>query len=366
MKSGQLLWEITTWEFWRWFKLKDQIWTLVLSLLIGTAVWGGRAWLDRRAQAPVTLAVVNADELVSMFPEESRIRPRPSTAQVMDDLMLQLEREEIDGVLVFANPDSAQLTVRNRPSWAADLTESLSEIRVAQRLNDARLEPELVASMLAPVSIQIDLTQGRNASRSQAITAAVLVSLMTLGVVLGLSYQFIAITGEKQLRVTEQIISAVSPQMWIDGKVLGVSLLSLASTLNLLASLVFFLWVVVLNPIADRLMCVTIGWLLRRTTSLGLSGPTMLLQVTGGYSIAEHGVLGENGVVGGTLSQLQLPEQGFVVLGVKSHHGRYTSLPDPATQLVAGDVLVLYGDEEQHAALYDEAFNPARVGGSPS
>ncbi len=242
MKRGHLLWEITTWEFWRWFKLKDQIWTLVLSLVIGTAVWGGRAWLDRRAQAPVTLAVVNADELVAMFPEESRVRPRPSTPQMVDDLMLQLEREEIDGVLVFVTPDSAQLTVRNRPSWATDLTESLSEIRVAQRLSDARLEPELVASMLAPVSIQIDLTQGRNTSRSQAITAAVLVSLMTLGVVLGLSYQFVAITGEKQLRVTEQIISAVSPQTWIDGKVLGVSLLSLASSLNFLASLVIFLF----------------------------------------------------------------------------------------------------------------------------
>jgi len=139
MSGRRLLREVTAWEFQRWFKLKDQVSTLVASLLIGTVIWGGKAWLDHRAQAPVTLAVVNADTVVSMLPTDGRIRPFQSTAGEIDHLMQQLEQEEIDGILVFTNPDSAQLTVRNRPPWITELQGSLSEIRVGQRLGQAQL-----------------------------------------------------------------------------------------------------------------------------------------------------------------------------------------------------------------------------------
>ena len=58
------------------------------------------------------------------------------------------------------------------------------------------------------------------------MAAGLLVGLMMLGVFTGIAYQFIVITGEKQLRVTEQVVSAITPQMWIDGKILGISLLA--------------------------------------------------------------------------------------------------------------------------------------------
>ena len=58
-----------------------------------------------------------------------------------------------------------------------------------------------------------------------------LVGLMLYGVFVSLSFFFVGITGEKRDRVTEQVVAAVSPQTWIDGKLLGITLAAIGSTL---------------------------------------------------------------------------------------------------------------------------------------
>jgi ABC-2 type transport system permease protein len=49
--------------------------------------------------------------------------------------------------------------------------------------------------------------------------------------VLSFSFHFEAITGEKQARVTEVILSAVHPQDWMDGKIAGITATALATVL---------------------------------------------------------------------------------------------------------------------------------------
>jgi len=55
---------------------------------------------------------------------------------------------------------------------------------------------------------------------------------MILAVFVSFAYQFTAITGEKQLKITEQIVSAISPQIWMDGKIFGISLTGISSMLT--------------------------------------------------------------------------------------------------------------------------------------
>ncbi len=50
-----------------------------------------------------------------------------------------------------------------------------------------------------------------------------------MGLFLGFSYVFVAITGEKTQRVTESVLSAITPQTWIDGKILGLTLVVLVN-----------------------------------------------------------------------------------------------------------------------------------------
>jgi ABC-2 type transport system permease protein len=48
-----------------------------------------------------------------------------------------------------------------------------------------------------------------------------------------MAYLMTGITGEKQLRVTESVVSAISPQAWIDGKVIGITAYALTGVGNL-------------------------------------------------------------------------------------------------------------------------------------
>jgi ABC-2 type transport system permease protein len=46
----------------------------------------------------------------------------------------------------------------------------------------------------------------------------------------------VSVTAEKQLRVTEQVVSAISPQTWIDGKILGLSAVAFVNVALAVAS----------------------------------------------------------------------------------------------------------------------------------
>ena len=81
---------------------------------------------------------------------------------------------------------------------------------------------------------------------------------MLTGILLGNSYLFIAITGEKAQRITEQIITAITPQSWIDGKILGLAVLALVHLLSYVLG--YFLY---------RMVCVFV-W----DEPLGLPQPT--------------------------------------------------------------------------------------------
>ncbi|HMP03505.1 MAG TPA: ABC transporter permease [Gemmatales bacterium] len=66
---------------------------------------------------------------------------------------------------------------------------------------------------------------------ASAAGASLMVGLMLYAVFISLSFVFIGVTGEKRDRVTEQVVAAVSPQTWIDGKLIGLTLASVGSTL---------------------------------------------------------------------------------------------------------------------------------------
>ena len=147
--------------------------------------------------------------------------------------------------------------------------------------------------------------------------------------------------------------------------VLGTFIVSFVATENSMAAMsrqlfwllgaVALLWFIALNPFADRVMCTSIGWLLHRITSLGQPGPTELLQVTSGYSVAEHLVVSGNGLDSTALSDLRAHHQGLMILGIEHDDGRYSSTPDLETRLIAGDRVVLYASDQVHDALHDES-----------
>src|SRR5205085_11911048 len=91
------------------------------------------------------------------------------------------------------------------------------------------------------------------------------VGLTCLGVFLGMASFFSGITGEKQLRVTEQVVAAISPQTWVDGKLLGLTAAAFGTLLTYGAALALCLALLRLGGVEF-----TIPWSAIRPANLGI------------------------------------------------------------------------------------------------
>src|SRR5207237_4097619 len=82
---------------------------------------------------------------------------------------------------------------------------------------------------------------GRGASsRGEKVAAGAFVMLTCVGVFLGMASFFAGITGEKQMRVTEQVVAAISPQTWVDGKLVGLTAAAFGTLLTYGAAMALF------------------------------------------------------------------------------------------------------------------------------
>lgn len=244
MKSRSMVFEIARWEFQRWFKWKDQLLTLAISLVLALAIWGGMALLSSD-RAPVRIAVIGQDLLPLKFPANSRIAWQSAEPQNEARLRESVGRGEIDGLLVIKSVDEAELLVYKEPFCKGEIAERLTEARTQLKIQELQLPPAQLADALRPITFVVTLHEGghKPASTAEKVAAGVIIGIMLFGVFTGVAYQFVAITGEKQMRVTEMIVSAVSPQQWIDGKILGVSAYALAFTFTTTLSIVLFVLV---------------------------------------------------------------------------------------------------------------------------
>jgi uncharacterized protein with PhoU and TrkA domain len=108
-------------------------------------------------------------------------------------------------------------------------------------------------------------------------------------------------------------------------------------------------------------------WALSRWTSLLVVDYTELLNLTGSYRVRELAVEAGDWVGGRRLRELDLFEEGIVVLGIHRSDGAYVGVPRGETEIEEGDRLVLYGrgddldelDERREGAAGDEAHQQA-------
>jgi TrkA-C domain len=86
---------------------------------------------------------------------------------------------------------------------------------------------------------------------------------------------------------------------------------------------------------------------LGRWTDLDVRDWAGLLELEGGYTVAELEVEEADWISGRALSALTLRDEGIVVLGIHRHGGTYVGAPDGETVIRAGDVLTVYGLEDR-------------------
>jgi hypothetical protein len=140
--------------------------------------------------------------------------------------------------------------------------------------------------------------------------------------------------------------------------VLGSLLISFAgnggATLGHVAMLVAgmaLLGIVSASRPVDRVLTRLIRSGLARWTALDVRDYSGLLELGGGYAVAELVVEPQDWIAGRSLGELTLRDEGVVVLGIRRPGGRYIGAPDGHTRIGPGDQLTLYGQEDRVAEL---------------
>lgn len=99
------------------------------------------------------------------------------------------------------------------------------------------------------------------------------------------------------------------------------------------------------SPWADRQLQRLMLALLRRFSPLEIKDEATLLRLHGEYAISEMQVQEGDWMAGRTLTELDLPHEGILVLSIIKPDGTYLGAPKGTDRPCAGDIVVLYGRE---------------------
>ena len=124
----------------------------------------------------------------------------------------------------------------------------------------------------------------------------------------------------------------------------------------ILAGLIL-LWVLMLNKMADRILCAFISKILQSQTVLGRRHYHRLFQISNGISICEHPINAINHAQAVTLDENEVEKLGLKVLAVRRTDGSVASAFSEFKELLIGDVLVLYGLDDGHETIEGLFFN---------
>lgn len=232
MTAWQTTWEVARWEFRRFLKPKQLVISMVTMLVTGGLTFGLARVIGRSRSKVVTVAVIGGEHVglaADTLRNRIALRPRP----LGDEAALRDSARSgaIDGLLIVRGVGNAELVVRRDPAWRLDFEQALTAAALKQRLANSGLEPAALQQLTAPMDVEVTRPPGTGPGRAERVLTGAVLGLTLLGLMTGMGFIFAGITGEKQQRVTEQVISAIAPQQWIDGKIIGLAGVALANTL---------------------------------------------------------------------------------------------------------------------------------------
>ncbi len=224
------LFTVTLWEFGRFFKPKNEAIGIIVMLGVSIVSYFGSkyAFSDKNPQIQVFIHNDTVGALSDFLKQTFLVQQ--ITIHQKDKLIGELSSEERVAVIEVKD-DAFKLHAYKTSRDIKKLKAHIDEYYRQVRLQSMGINGQEFSSLLSSAPIEESFVFTNN-SRNRVILAFFLAGLMIMAVFLSFAYQFTAITGEKQLKITEQIVSAISPQVWMDGKILGITLTGLSSMLT--------------------------------------------------------------------------------------------------------------------------------------
>ena len=234
---------VTRWEFMRFFKPKNEALGIAIMLLISViSYFGGKYAFSESGEKPRLTVFRDLDakliERLSLDFELTKI-----SAEQKSSVIIEMEKSK-EGILLVKDSTGFTIHAYKFTRIQKKLRAILDEYNSTLAMQTIGISQADLAFILSPALIHESFLYTDN-SKSRVILAIVFAGLMIMVVFLSFAYQFTAITGEKQLKITEQIVSAISPQVWMDGKIFGITLTGISSMftysmLGIIGGILFF------------------------------------------------------------------------------------------------------------------------------
>ena len=234
---------VTRWEYSRFFKPKNEALGLVIMLVVSSVFFfvGKLAFSgsDKKLEIsvlnemdPVLKGILKNDYIINKISVEDKSKSIESLKTERNCVLLETDGETFT---LFAYKNTRAIK---------KLKTYLTEYHKQLEMQKIGLSAGQLSAVLSPAPIAESFLYTDN-SKNRVVLAYFFAGLMILALFLSFAYQFTAITGEKQLKITEQIVSAISPQVWMDGKIFGITLTGISSMLtysglSILGGMLFF------------------------------------------------------------------------------------------------------------------------------
>lgn len=220
---------VARWEFMRNFKWKQELVGYLIMLGIWGAIFAVQAWEQSSKQSTINVAVIG--ELNQTLDDKFQLQ---SLSGELDQagIFEYIEANGLDGVLSVEKVDEFTLYAPQQSGWQAELESALAEGHKDVLLSTMDVSEEQLQKLQDPIELTfVNQAEELVGGSVKALgTIAAILSAVAVFTSFGLSMT--SVTQEKQHRVTEQLLTCMTHQQWVDGKALGLCLASLKSLLS--------------------------------------------------------------------------------------------------------------------------------------
>lgn len=228
---------VAKWEFLRFFKWKQQLisYLLMLGVMAAVALWSyftDESRQQYRIAVPAGFSIDNTGQFQFQ---------RPSIS--LDAQLTQMQTDDSWHAVLTEQQDGVAIHTLTGKKWLAQLELVLQQHYRKLAAAQMGLDETQLARLEQPVTINTQYLdesyKGKDTPEKMIALGALI--LLFIGLSTAFGQVLISVTGEKQQRVTEQLYAILTPQQWMDGKVLGHSFSALKAmvTSGLVMLLVF-------------------------------------------------------------------------------------------------------------------------------
>lgn len=237
---------VARWEFLRFFKWKQQLvsYLLMLGVMAAVALWSfftDESRQQYRIAVPAGFAIDNTEQFQFQ---------RPSIS--VEAQLAQLQSDESWHAVLTSSDSGLVIHTQSGKKWLSQLEQVLQQYYRKQAAVGMGLTDDQLAQLEQPLAIDTQYLdqsyKGKDTPEKMIAIGALL--LLFIGLTTAFGQVLMSITGEKQQRVTEQLYAILTPQQWMDGKVLGHSLSALKAMFT--SALVMLLTFAVVSVFAEK------------------------------------------------------------------------------------------------------------------